>query len=102
MSLNYLKLLNLKLDFLKEIINGWVYLSSPIEQEYETTSWYINYWEFIKHIWMEKKRFKSNYCLNPEASLLLHNNERYIPKQISIITKLEQYQISNFLLVHHY
>ena len=74
-----------KAGFLKEIINGWVYLSSPIEQEYETTSWYINYWEFInKYL---KKRFKSNYCLNPEASLLLHNNERYIPKQISIITK---------------
>lgn len=36
-----------KAGFLKEIINGWVYLSSPIEQEYETTSWYINYWEFI-------------------------------------------------------
>lgn len=74
-----------KAGFLKEIINGWVYLSSPIEQEYETTSWYINYWEFInKYL---KKRFKSAYCLNPEASLLLHNNERYIPKQISIITK---------------
>ena len=75
-----------KAGFLKEIINGWVYLSSPIEQEYETTSWYINYWEFInKYL---KKRFKSAYCLNPEASLLLHNNERYIPKQISIITKI--------------
>ena len=75
-----------KAGFLKEIINGWVYLSSPIEQEYETTSWYINYWEFInKYL---KKRFKSVYCLNPEASLLLHNNERYIPKQISIITKI--------------
>jgi Fic family protein len=74
-----------KAGFLKEIINGWVYLSSPIEQEYETTSWYINYWEFInKYL---KKRFKTAYCLNPEASLLLHNNDRYIPKQISVITK---------------
>ncbi|GGD34295.1 hypothetical protein GCM10012288_05350 [Malaciobacter pacificus] len=74
-----------KAGFLKEIINGWVYLSSPAEMEFETTSWYINYWEFInKYL---KKRFKSAYCLNPEASLLLHNNDRYIPKQISIITK---------------
>ena len=74
-----------KAGFLKEIINGWVYLSSPAELEYETTSWYINYWEFInKYL---KKRFKSAYCLNPEASLLLHNNDRYIPKQVAIITK---------------
>ena len=74
-----------KAGFLKEIIKGWVYLSSPIEKEFETTSWYINYWEFInKYL---KKRFKTQYCLNPEASLLLHNNERYIPKQISVITK---------------
>ena len=74
-----------KAGFLKEIINGWVYLSSPNEYEFETTSWYINYWEFIsKYL---KKRFKTQYCLNPEASLLLHNNERYIPKQISVITK---------------
>jgi len=74
-----------KAGFLKEIINGWIYLSSPSEQEFETTSWYINYWEFIsKYL---KKRFKTQYCLNPEASLLLHNNERYIPKQISVITQ---------------
>lgn len=74
-----------KAGFLKDIINAWVYLSSPNEQDFETTSWYINYWEFIsKYL---KKRFKTQYCLNPEASLLIHNNERYIPKQISIITK---------------
>lgn len=74
-----------KAGFLREIINGWVYLSSPIEEKSETTSWFMNYWEFVRKYL--KHRFKNEYCLNPEASLMLHSKERYIPKQIVIITK---------------
>lgn len=74
-----------KAGFLREIINGWVYLSSPMEKKSETTSWFMNYWEFVEKYL--KKRFKTKYCLSPETSLMLHSKERYIPKQIVIITK---------------
>jgi len=74
-----------KSGFLREIIRGWYYLSSPYDDDSETTMWYANFWEFAaKYL---SSRFKKNYCLNPEISLALHTGDTVVPKQIAVITK---------------
>lgn len=74
-----------RLGFLKSIIRGWYHLSSPSEKEGETTSWYACYYEFLaKYL---KERYKSRYCLNPEASLALHLKQTIIPSQTAVLLK---------------
>ena len=84
-----------KYNFLKQIIREWYYISSPSENKSETTSWYINYWEFVAKYF--KDTYGKNYCLSSEASLLLHTKETIIPSQIAVIVKNKNSNILNLL-----
>lgn len=77
-----------ELGFLKQIIRGWYYLSSPEEKDAETTSWYACFYEFLQKYLQE--RFKNGYCLNAEASLALQMKQTIIPSQVSVILKAGQ------------
>ncbi len=74
-----------KTGYLKPIIRGWYYQSRPNDLEGDSTPWYASYWEFVsKYL---NLRFKDNYILNPESSLLLHTGHTLIPNQLVVVTK---------------
>lgn len=74
-----------KAGFLKQIIKGWYYLSSPTDIDGDTTPWYACYYEFLQK-YLEQ-RFRKGYCLSAEASLALHMKQTVVPTQISVILK---------------
>jgi hypothetical protein len=75
----------LETGFIQPVMKGWYICSNPSEQDGGSTLWYANYWAFLSGYLA--KRFSKRYCLNPEASLLLHTGNTTIPKQITIVTK---------------
>jgi hypothetical protein len=68
--------------FIKEIIKGWYISSRPDEQDGDTTSWYISFWNFVAAY--INSRFGTNWCLSPEQSLKLHSGNTIIPKQLLV------------------
>lgn len=72
----------LKNGFLKEIVKGW-YISTPHhELQGDSTSWYTSYWDFCSGYL--KSRFKKDYCISAEQSLLIHAGNDSIPRQLII------------------
>lgn len=71
--------------WLQEIIRGWYMLVRPDRATGDTTSWYANYWDFIR-IYLQH-RFADDYCLGAESSLDLHVEIPTIPKQVIVIVK---------------
>jgi len=80
-NMTYLK----RAGYLKPIIRGWYHQSHPADLDGDSTAWYAGYWEFVTKYLHE--RFGSEYCLNPEMSLLLHTQNSIIPRQIVVVTK---------------
>ncbi|MEE4248554.1 MAG: hypothetical protein V2I33_24510, partial [Kangiellaceae bacterium] len=72
-----------KNGFLQEVSKGWYIFTNPGDKPGESTSWYTSYWNFCSRYLGDK--YKENYCLSPEQSLLLHVGNTIIPKQL--ITK---------------
>lgn len=72
-----------KNGFLQEVSKGWYIFTNPGDKQGESTSWYTSYWNFCSR-YLEDK-YKGNYCLSPEQSLLLHVGNTTIPNQL--ITK---------------
>lgn len=68
--------------FLLEVMKGWYIASSPNDEEGESTSWYTSFWKFCETYLFE--RFKDNWCLSPEQSLLLHAENWKVPKQLIV------------------
>jgi len=71
--------------FIRHVMKGWYISSNPSENIGDSTAWYANYWAFLSGYL--NKRFSKRYCLNAEASLLLHTASTIVPKQITIISK---------------
>jgi hypothetical protein len=71
--------------FLASAMKGWYFCSNPADREGESTIWYATYWAFIARYL--SKRFDKRYCLNPEASLLLHTGNTTIPAQVVAVVK---------------
>jgi hypothetical protein len=71
--------------FLRPAMKGWYFCSSPADGDGESTIWYATYWAFIARYL--SKRFNKRYCLNPEASLLLHTGNTTIPGQVIAVAK---------------
>ncbi|MES2950468.1 MAG: Fic family protein [Pseudomonadota bacterium] len=71
--------------FLKPVIKGWFICGNPKDLPGDTTAWYASYWSFLSGYLT--KRFGKRYCLNPEASLLLHTGNTTVPRQITVVTK---------------
>lgn len=71
--------------FLRPAMKGWYFCSNPAEGDGESTIWYATYWAFIARYL--GKRFNKRYCLNPEASLLLHTGNTTSPGQVYAVAK---------------
>jgi hypothetical protein len=70
--------------FLSPIMKGWYVCGNPRDGVGDTTSWYATYWAFVSGYL--SKRFGKRYCLNPEASLMLHTGNTTIPRQVTCVT----------------
>ena len=70
--------------FLRPVIKGWYICSSPSDGEGDSTAWYASFWAFVSGYL--GKRFGKRYCLNPEASLLLHTGNTTVPRQVTCVT----------------
>lgn len=70
--------------WLKAVMKGWYICGNPKDQEGESTWWYATFWAFASGYLA--KRFGKRYCLNPEASLLLHTGDTTVPRQVIAVT----------------
>ena len=69
-------------NFIEEVYKGWYIAIQPDAAKGDTTSWYSNYWQFCaQHL---EERFSQQWCLSPEASLLLHAGNTAVPKQLIV------------------
>lgn len=84
-----------KNGFLQEVFKGWYIPSKPDEPAGETTTWYAAYWQFcaayLNH------RFKKNWCLSPEQSLLIHAGNWTVPQQLLVRSPKAQNNIAQLL-----
>ncbi len=71
--------------FLRPVIKGWYVCSNPRDDQGDSTAWYASFWAFLSGYL--GKRFGKRYCLNVEASILLHTHCTVVPRQITVITK---------------
>lgn len=71
--------------FLKPVLKGWFICGNPQDLPGDTTAWYASYWPFLSGYLT--KRFGKRYCLNPEASLLLHTGNATVPRQVTVVTR---------------
>lgn len=71
-----------KYGFLKMVTKGWYISSDPAEKEGETTSWYSSFWEFCAKFLHYK--YRDDWCLSADQSLLLHAGNRSVPPQLMI------------------
>jgi len=78
--------------FLRPVIKGWYICANPADQDGDSTAWYASYWAFLSGYL--GKRFGKRYCLNPEASILLHTGSTVIPRQVVVVAKIG----GNFIL----
>ncbi|MDE0152475.1 MAG: Fic family protein [Gammaproteobacteria bacterium] len=70
--------------FLREIVKGWLHVSSPDASPGDTTFWFASFWEFCARYC--STRFGDEWHVSPEQSLLLFAENTAIPKQIVIYT----------------
>jgi len=70
--------------FLRPVMKGWYICSSPGDGDGDSTAWYASFWAFVSGYL--GKRFGKRYCLNPEASLLLHTGNNTVPRQVICVT----------------
>lgn len=66
--------------FLQEVMKGWYIPTRPEDRPGESTAWYASFWDFSR-VYL-KERFKDDWCLSPEQSLLLHIGKRSVPSQL--------------------
>ena len=69
--------------FLRFVMKGWYICSSPSDNDGDTTAWYASFWPFVSGYL--GKRFGKRYCLNPEASLMLHTGNTTVPRQVTCV-----------------
>lgn len=72
------------MGFLRPVMKGWYICARPGEKDGDTTAWYASFWAFVSGYL--GKRFGKRYCLNPEASLLLHTGNPTVPQQVTCVT----------------
>lgn len=76
---------------LREILKGWYFVSDPNAAPGDTTLFFANFWEYLGLYLAD--RFQTNYCLNPEHSLLRHVQYNRVPNQVQVLNNraLTQY-----------
>lgn len=73
------------MGFLRPVSKGWYVCSNPKDSAGDSTAWYASFWAFISGYL--SKRFGKRYCLNVEASLLLHTGATAVPPQVTAVAK---------------
>ncbi|WP_367608293.1 Fic family protein [Legionella sp. W05-934-2] len=68
--------------FIQEVVKGWYIPSKPDERQGDSTAWYASFWHFCASYLNE--RYKNQWCLSPEQSLLLHAENWTVPKQLLV------------------
>jgi len=68
--------------FLKEVVKGWYISTRPEERKGDTTSWYMSFWYFA-NVYCNN-RFKDDWCLSPDQSLMLHAGNHTVPGQLLV------------------
>lgn len=68
--------------FVQNVMRGWLISSSPSARDGDSTPWYASFWEFCARYCDD--RFKDQWHLSPEQSLLLHAENTVIPQQIVV------------------
>ncbi len=81
--------------FIKEIFKGWYIPSRPDEPTGESTVWYTSYWKFCAAYLCH--RFKENWCLSPEQSLMIHSGDWTVPIQLLVRSPKAQNNITSLL-----
>ena len=71
--------------FLRPVMKGWYVCGNPRDKHGDSTAWYASFWSFLAGYL--GKRFGKRYCLNGEASILLHTHTTVIPRQITVMTR---------------
>jgi len=71
--------------FLRPVMKGWYICSNPNDSQGDSTAWYASFWSFVSGYL--NKRFGKRYCLNVDASALLHTLSTVVPRQIIVIAK---------------
>lgn len=66
-------------------MKGWYICADPAEDRGDSTAWYASFWAFLSGYLA--KRFGKRYCLNPEASLLLHTGNTAVPRQVVAVAR---------------
>jgi hypothetical protein len=66
--------------FLREVVKGWHISTLHHEIAGDSTTWYTSYWDFCAR-YLED-RYKGEYCLSPEQSLILLSGNRTVPNQL--------------------
>ena len=74
----------LKNGFLQKVMKGWYVPARPDELTGESTAWYASFWGFCAAYLGD--RFKQNWCLSPEQSLLIHAGNWTVPRQLLVRT----------------
>ncbi len=72
----------LKNSFIREVIKGWYIVTNPSERKGESTLWYSTFWNFCSR-YLED-RYKKNWCISPEQSLIIQSGSLSVPKQLLI------------------
>jgi fido (protein-threonine AMPylation protein) len=68
--------------FIREVIKGWLISTSPGAGPAENTPLYASFWEFCANYC--QIRFRSDWHLSAEQSLLLHAEDTVIPNQVVV------------------
>jgi hypothetical protein len=72
----------LKNGFISDVYSGWFIISSPENNEGDSTSWYSSYWKFCAQYLNYK--YKNQWCMSAEQSLMIHAGNWTVPKQLII------------------
>ncbi len=85
----------IKNGFLKEVTKGWYIATNPTEKVGDSTSWYTSYWKFCEQYLNEK--YKNDYCISAEQSLLIHAGNTNIPVQLVVRALKSSNTVVNFI-----
>ena len=73
----------LRNGFLQLVMKGWYIPARPEEvADGETTTWYASFWEFCT-AYLDH-RFKNQWSLSADQSVLLHSGNRTVPSQLLV------------------
>ena len=73
-----------KNGYLQEVMKGWYVAARPDEQAGESTAWYAAFWGYCAAYLND--RFKQDWSLSPEHSLVLHTGNWTVPPQLLVRT----------------